>query len=39
MKEFDKVKPFMSADDVKKIETKLEDYNKADNAGAQTAAR
>nr|ABD33702.2 flagellin [Bacillus thuringiensis serovar canadensis] len=39
MKEFDKVKPFMSADDVKKIETKLEDYNKANDAGAQTAAQ
>ncbi|MFK4477028.1 flagellin [Bacillus sp. RC206] len=39
MKEFDKVKPFMSADDVKKIETKLEDYNKAVDAGAQTAAQ
>ncbi len=39
MKEFDKVKPFMSADDVKKIETKLEDYNKANDAGAQAAAQ
>lgn len=39
MKEFDKVKPFMSADDVKKIETKLEDYNKTNDAGAQAAAQ
>ncbi|MEB8797696.1 flagellin [Bacillus cereus] len=42
MKEFDKVKPFMSADDVKKIETKLEDYNKANSlpsAGAEAAAQ
>ncbi|MGF1436075.1 flagellin [Bacillus thuringiensis] len=39
MKEFDKVKSFMSADDVKKIEEKLADYTKADNAGAEAAAQ
>ncbi|MEK4573880.1 flagellin [Bacillus sp. FSL E2-8868] len=39
MKEFDKVKSFMSADDVKKIEEKLADYTKADDTGAEAAAQ
>ncbi|MBJ8015523.1 flagellin [Bacillus sp. FSL E2-8895] len=38
MKEFDKVKSFMSAADVKKIEAKLETYTKANDAGSKTAA-
>ncbi|WP_267412635.1 flagellin [Bacillus sp. GC_Bacil_1] len=38
MEEFDKVKSFMSADDVKKIEAKLEIYNKADDGGSKAAA-
>ncbi|MED2038635.1 flagellin [Bacillus wiedmannii] len=38
MKEFDKVKSFMSADDVKKIEAKLDTYTKANDAGSKAAA-
>ncbi|MEC2708210.1 flagellin [Bacillus thuringiensis] len=38
MEEFDKVKSFMSADDVKKIEAKLEIYTKADDGGSKAAA-
>lgn len=38
MDEFDKVKSFMSADDVKKIEAKLETYTKAADGAASTAA-
>ncbi|PFP05940.1 MULTISPECIES: flagellin [Bacillus cereus group] len=39
MKEFEKVKSFMSADDVKKIEAKLDAYTKADDTGSKVAAQ